>query len=307
MSSLAKTLKNVKTTLDGTSCFLGGSLPVFSTKPVSEWLGHWKFKLGYSSRIDNLSCDLERRDIAWKALTTFFTAQEQSQPKVPVGSMRQYGLSGIDSSVARHFFVTTYLVSCWTIYDTLYDVYTRLAGSYKTSKNDKPGKNRKLAELFEFNDQDKIVIHCGMDDLFNKQYWWIYKVSYTFRNAFAHEGGRLNGKPILDNDLVGDYFKISGDAKTYLNGLAANSYKNAQNDSLLKTSVSPLPFPSLMTPSAGMIFPWYDEDIRLILEKYNAELDDMLAKMIVWAANSLKDEVECFVGQSGIAQNAMVV
>lgn len=308
MSDLLQTLKNVKVTLDGVSKFLAGVQPASNAAPELVWISHWQRKLKLASRLDNIIVDIERRSAAFASLDGFLSSLPPMQVVVAPSDNADYCGMWVAPEQARHFLVTNYLVMCWTVYDSVYDLFTRLAGSGKTTENDKPGKNRKFSEVFK-NEGDRVCIHCGMDALIDPQYTWLFWVSYTFRNAFAHEGGRLNGEDILQNDRAGEYFKISSATKTHL---LSKEQEFQRYKSYLYVpgarSGAQSNGPSGFAPStAKPIFPWYDEDIRTICKKYNAELDNFFARTMVWAANSLKDQVEAFLGPVNSVPNALVV
>lgn len=129
MSDLLQTLKNVKKALDGMSKFLAGVLPASNRSPDSAWISHWQGKLALASRLDNIIVDIERRRSAFDSLVGFLTNLPPAQIIVAPSNNADYCGRRIVPEQARHFLVTNYLVSCWTVYDSIYDLFTRLAGN----------------------------------------------------------------------------------------------------------------------------------------------------------------------------------
>ena len=286
-------------------------------EPQKHWVSHWRGKLTRYFAFANVLEDIKKREIAFKALRQF----QMPTDSTPLWSVN-YGTLPINSKYARHFYVAGYLAITWSIYDALYDAFTRLAGPATISLNKHPKKNKKVVEIFEPGNSDRAVIFCGVDELFRDRYWWTFKVSYTLRNAFLHEGGRLNGEAILSRDMPEDFFKISEEAKRFFEyirqGVDFNSGKDiadpagAMGDKLYQASLlrGVTQNERVTRGHVGEDFsnaPWYTEDIRDILEIYNSHLDDMFAHLITWATNSLKSQIGAMLGVDLQIEDASIV
>lgn len=306
MIDLGATLGSVRSELDAIKRYLDG-LSSSSLNPIqTRWVAHWLLKADRLDHVDNILEDIQKRSIAFDALKHF---------QIPAGGVApwrvNYGTLPVNSKIARHFYVASYLAITWSIYDSMYDLFSRLAGSCSETLNDQPGKNKKLSELFDGNKKDRTMVHCGSDELFRDSYWWIHKVSYGFRNAFLHGGGRFNGKAILQGSIAADFFDISQDTKNFFDNIRSdNAFKDLYAKCILHTSGQQSPtLPSHVVSSrpATPPIPGFEKRIWEMLDMYNSHLDEMLAHMIVWAANSFKTQVETMLGTSTGAPEAKII
>ena len=306
MIDLEATLGTVRNTLDSVRTYLGRVSSSASNPIQSKWVAHWMVKADRINHIDNIVEDIKRRKIALDALKNF---------QIPAGGVApwlvNYGTLPVNSKIARHFHVTSYLAITWSVYDSIYDLFSRMAGAGIETLNDQPGKNKKLSELFDANKKDRAMIHCGVDELFRESYWWTHKVSYSFRNAFLHEGGRFNGKAVLQGTISADFFDVSQDTVNYFNNIRQdNSFKDLYAKSILQVNAprsSTQPSSAVSSHPAPPPLPGFDKPIWEMLELYNSHLDEMLAHMIVWAANSFKIQVESMLGAPTGAPDARII
>lgn len=295
MSNLAETIDSVVVTLDAVASELQGNTNDFSVAPYKDWCEYWGKVLDKRSMLGDIKADIIQRDFAFDLLKQFKNCPIRCTSRDPVDFNVSFCSSSIDASLARHFLMVSYLASTWSVYDAIYDLTTRLLGARSVFQNPKPSDNRKIAELFS----KPAAVYGGMDGLFIR-YSGIYKVSYVLRNAFMHEGGRINGKKILEGNLTDEYFRISKATIEYLSGndVAGNVLPSSllSGSSLVVGNHFAIVGHTVSGPTVSAYkAPWFDEDIRVILYHYNAKLDDLMAHMLVYAANSLKAHInQCF-------------
>ena len=299
MSDLSASLQSAKSALDKLDAYLKSDVVVlgFPTDPQKSWIDWWTEKLKKRVLLDHVLEDLERRSDAFLALKKFPLKDAEDSISVSPPIRIQYGRVALRPETARHVFVTAYVSLTWSVYDLLYDLFSRLCGSSKTTCNDVPSQNKKLSDLFEC---DKGQIYCGHDALLRDKYYWIYRVSYVVRNAFVHEGGRFLGIPLLQEDIANRYFQLSDNAlsaiETWIDESLAWQRRCLIGDSSLKRKEKSITN-TLMTRGKNL-FPWYNRDIRTLLLQYNSHLDDMFAHMMVWSVNSFIAQVEAMLGVS---------
>ena len=306
MIDLGATLGTVRSALDAIKQYLDG-LTSSSLNPIqTRWVAHWQLKANRLDHVDNILEDIQKRSIAYDALKNF---------QIPTGGVApwrvNYGTLPVDSKVARHFYVASYLAITWSIYDSTYDLFSRLAGAGIEMLNEQPGKNKKLSELFDGNKKDRAMVHCGLDELFRDSYWWIHKVGYSFRNAFLHEGGRFNGEAILQGSIAADFFDISQDTKEYFDNIRSdNAFKDLYAKCILHSRVRRVPTlhnPATSSRPTTPPIPGFEKPLWEMLDMYNSHLDEMMAHMIVWATNSYKTQVETMLGTSTGSPEATIV
>lgn len=306
MSDLKVSLYSAKTALDKLCAYLESDTVIscFVTEPQKCWIEYWREKLKKRDLLVNVLEDIERRSDAFLSLEKFpLKDAEDNTPVFPPVHI-PYGRVALRSETARHIFITAYLSLTWSIYDSLYDFFTRLCGSSKTTVNDSPSQNKKLADLFE---GDKGQIYCGHDALLRDKYYWIYRVSYVVRNAFVHEGGRFLGKPLLQECQADSFFQLSNsvlsDIESWIDDNLEWQRSCLIGDPALKRKEKSIT--NTMMTKGKDLFPWYNRDIRSLLFKYNSYLDDMFSHMIVWSVNSLIAQVESMLGVTMDFERAM--
>lgn len=307
MSDLSASLQSAKSALDKLDAYLKNDAVAtgFTTDPQKSWIDYWTEKLKKRVVLDNVLEDIEKRCDACLSLEEFPLKDAEDDASVFPPTYIQYGRVALKVKTARHVFVTAYVSLTWSVYDSLYDLFSRLCGSSKTTFNNSPSQNKKLAELFE---GDKSQIYCGHDALLREKYYWVYRVSYVVRNAFVHEGGRFSGIPLLQEDLASSYFQMSDNAlsaiETWIDENLAWQRCCLLGDPNLKRETKSIT--NTMMTRGKDLFPWFNRDIRTLLFRYNSYLDDMFSHMIVWATNSFISQIEAMLGVSVDFERAKV-
>lgn len=289
MSDLIKTIDNVIQMLDAVHTELTLNLTDFNALPYNDWKALWCSMLESRKNLNSVKHDIERRDQAFEALKKFKDCPLGGNCSDLAPQTLLYCAMTLPACDVRHHLLVNYLASTWSVYDVIYDFATRMLGPGYLFENDKPGRNKKLSEVFDLEKNQKTAfVYGGVEKLFAR-YWAIYKVGYVFRNAFIHEGGRLNGKPILERVFKQDFFCINQDTKDFFKAAKVDGAA-ITSSVLLGTEVDGRDRLKLVTAASGSstAYPWYDDDIRVILFHCNAKLDDLMAHMLVYAANSLR-------------------
>ncbi len=308
MSNLKTSLVSVKVTLDEACNYLVNRDRTLLSDLEKTWVDHWCAKLERRVCLENILKDIDYRGIACRALYDFPLNADGLSTSIEPPARIPYGHTPLRPELARHIFVASYLSLTWSVYDYLYDFFTRITGSSEITDNQEPKKNKKLKELFE-GDNGRCFVCYGHDGLYRRKLAWVYKVSYVIRNAFMHEGGRIKGNAILDGTSSSTFFNITEETKAYFQGIYNINSPQFQhcvmNQAHLSTESSSVS--RLQSVVSRNSFPWFDGDIRTILTKYNAYLDDMFARMIVWSANSLVAQIESMLNVSSGISLAKVV
>lgn len=302
MSDLSKTIDSVLTTLKHVETELKNNNTDFAVRPYDEWKARWEGMLSSRDCLSDVQNDIVRRDQCFECLKRFRDCQIGGSSSSLIMSQMGYCRTTINTSDVRHHLLVGYLASTWSVYDVLYDFVTRMLGAGIVFDNQSPGANKKLSEVFDPNKKNKAVSQYGAFEKLFEKYWVVHKVSYVFRNAFMHEGGRINGKKVLQGTFAQNYFEISQECQDFFknNGVDAanppdsilsNTDVDSRNSLLLKA-----------VPANLNKYPWYSGDIRVILYHYNSKLDDLMSHMLVYAANSLKAHInQCFQTPMSVA------
>lgn len=297
MSDLKASLLSANETLHGLSIYLANRDSRLFSELQQTWVDHWSAKLAKIGCLGRILEDIDERAIACQALYDFPLYENGLSTSVTPPGQVLYGRTPLRPELARYIFVTAYLSLTWSVYDSLYDFFTRMTGSSEITDNEEPRKNKKLNELFE-GDKYRSFVCYGHDGLYKQKLTWIYKVSYVIRNAFMHEGGRIKGEAVLVETLSNSFFNISDSTKEYFRRLYNVNSPQFQNCALNRRSSGGDMRNVFQAQGCAQRnqFPWFDNDIRTILVKYNSYLDDMFSRMIAWSVNSLASQIELMLG-----------
>ena len=110
---------------------------------------HWCAKLERRFCLEHILHDINNRGVACQALYNFPLCENGLSISIEPPEQIPYGHTPLRPELARHIFVVSYLSLTWSVYDCLYDFFTRITGSSEITDNQEPKKNKKLKELFE--------------------------------------------------------------------------------------------------------------------------------------------------------------
>lgn len=91
----------------------------------------------------------------------------------------------------------------------------------------------------------------------------------------------MGGGDFFESDEQTKGFLLTTDAQERL----LSAYPSANTKQLTD-------FSSRSAESQG--FPWFDNDLRNMLERYHAEIDEMLERLIRWGVDSFVDQIKVF-------------
>ena len=246
---------------------------------------------------------LQVRDDALKAMDRL--NKEALDVTTPPDHEFRYCDSIVSFTSARFLTLQNYISSSWVVYDKLANVCARLIGPTSIGSNDTPARNAKLCSSFfpdknadkknESNDSDVEESRTGerknvdrqngfaLHTILACQWNWPVRVSYKIRNLVVHEGMRWVGGGFFEGDHHSDGFKIREELKMYLDKECGKKSTEGRcsRDCL-----------SRLANEDG--FPWYEDDIMVILKKYNSEIDDLFSKLLLWCVPSFCSQVRLF-------------
>ena len=113
---------------------------------------------------------------------------------------------------------------------------------------------------------------------------WPVIVSYKLRNLVVHEGAAMEGGRIFAGEGFQDAFQIHQELK---NLLVKECFTQTKE---LPTNEQ---FPSGLRYETD--FPWYDDSLISILEKYNGEIDELYSCTLEWCVTAFCSQVEIFM------------
>ena len=215
-----------------------------------------------------------------------------------------YGIP-VSFTSARFLTLQNYVSTVWVIYDKLANVCARIIGPPSIGNDDSPIRNAKLYSAF-FPDKnankittsnelsvDEPKINEGnsvdrpngfaLTALLTCQWSWPVKVSYKIRNLVVHEGTRWVGGCFFKGDSPSDGFKIRDELKNHLDNACG---KQLNGGGRLRECLS------RMANEDG--FPWYGDDVRIILKKCHSEIDVLFSTLLQWCVPAFCSQVMLF-------------
>lgn len=257
---------------------LVGSVPA-DVSLLTECYEYWseKSNLHHTLRTTAVLLDVRDRatEVAKRLIDPDRIKNEEERVKQSGSPANTFLYDGVlmDFSVARHLAVTSYIATTWSIYDRLTNVCGRLAAVAEIANN--PKQNPKMCENF-LNDK-KNFFGFSMQFHLKKAYSWPLKVSYRFRNWLVHDGYEANGVPVFRGERISDGLYLHAEA---MESLSKSEYLcNDKDFCCLKQDEN---------------FPWYDESLLTILDKYHKEADIMFTGLLDWSVSSFVGQVKSF-------------
>ena len=213
--------------------------------------------------------------------------------------------SPVSFTSARFLTLQSYVSTAWVVYDKLANVCARIIGPASIGNDDSPKRNAKLDSAFfpdKKVDKKSISSEQGVDSptakdethldrpngfalqtLLACQWSWPVKVSYKIRNLMVHEGMRWAGGCFFKGDSPSDGFKIRDELKNHLDNACG---KQQNGGGRLRECLS------RMANEDG--FPWYGDDVRIILKKCHSEIDILLSTLLQWCVPAFCSQVMLF-------------
>ena len=219
--------------------------------------------------------------------------------------VRQKGLSQ-DSPyvIQRCFALSKYLMAVWALYDRLANVCGRLIGPVSIGNNPNQKRNPQLYSSFIEKKQERQDNQEGLggkkeesnvrkqdrpdgfslSGILPDRWKWPVIVSYKLRNLVVHEGAAMEGGRIFAGEGFQDAFQIHQELKNLL-----------VKECFTQTTELPTneQFPSGLRYETD--FPWYDDSLISILEKYNGEIDELYSCTLEWCVTAFCSQVEIFM------------
>lgn len=271
-----------------------------TTVPISCY-EHWKNIASQHSLLVESIPLFFIRDCAFRELQKITNPNVQASVGELTETSRRYlcpihfDAQIVPFATARHMTLSAYLAAVWSLYDRLAIFCDRLIGPIGLAQNPQAKRMPKLLHAFirpekeQDKEKDKEKNPPGnrpdgfsLGALLPCQWEWPATICYKIRNLVLHDGIGMGG---------GGFFESDGDQnKGFL------LTERAKNDLFLacphaKTkNLSDFGSRSAGTPG----FPWFNSDLRDILERYHNEIDEMLERLIRWGVDSFVNQVTVF-------------
>lgn len=204
---------------------------------------------------------------------------------------------------ARFMTLQNYVSTVWVVYDKLANVCARIIGPAPIGNDNGSKRNAKLCGAFfpdkwngdvnpegdesTVKEQEKKHVDrpngFALQTILASQWSWPVKVSYKIRNLIVHEGLRSVEVGFFSGDTPSDGFKICEGLKNFLK-------RECRKQSKGEADV----YECLSRISSEDAFPWYGDDMRLILKKYHSEIDDLFSKLLLWCVPAFCSQVKLF-------------
>lgn len=263
----------------------------------------WRLRSQYHKYLADVGGLVDLREKALKEMIELDQDASASTSGIDERQFRYYDTL-MKFSEVRFFLLVNYMSITWSIYDKLANVCARIVGPLSIGNSSDVTRNAKLYGSFLVNKNDKSrddheqIIgqnsaheksHVdrpdgfALDVVLSSQWLWPVAVSYKIRNLITHEGMcRVEGDFFVDNSPKNG-FKICEDLKRSLERTCTKQVNGAE--------VSREYLSKLATEEG---FPWYGDDLLIILQKYNAEIDDLYSKLLLWCVPSFCSQVTLF-------------
>lgn len=187
-----------------------------------------------------------------------------------IASLVAYGQGQAPMSVARVLAIDSYLATTWSIYDRITNVVGRLMGDESVANNPIAAQNPKIVEQFMYA-KKCCFSGFGVSEVLTNLYAETIFFSYLLRNAYMHDGGVLEGSPILAGRSFGEAFLITQDVADLINE-AIRKRSNMQLVSMCTTT----------------------DDLVIQLRICHEEIDKMFVGLLDFACESFVRQVSYF-------------
>lgn len=197
-------------------------------------------------------------------------------------------------ATARYLTLSSYVSAVWSLYDRLSIFCGQLIGPVGLAHNPLAKRMPKLVHAFirpekeQDKEKDKEKDPPGnrpdgfsLGALLPCQWEWPATICYKIRNLVLHDGIGMGGSGFFASDEYSKGFLLTPDAQDLL----LSAYLPAKTKNTADYSSR-----SAGTPG----FPWFNNDLRDILERYHGEIDEMLERLIRWGVDSFVKQVTVF-------------
>lgn len=263
----------------------------------------WQKRSQYHQYLAETLNLLQVRENASEAMDRL--SKEASDVATSLDHEFHYCDSPVSFASARFLTLQNYVTTAWVVYDKLANVCARIIGPASIGNDDSPIRNAKLCSAFfpsKSADKNSISNELNVDGPTTKdgthvdrpngfalqtllacQWNWPVKVSYKIRNLVVHEGMRWVGGCFFKGDSPSDGFKICDNLKIYLDNVCG---KQLNGGGRLRECLS------RMADEDG--FPWYGDDVRIILKKCHSEIDVLFSTLLQWCVPAFCSQVKLF-------------
>jgi hypothetical protein len=225
---------------------------------------------------------LESQKLAWENIE--YMADSERREKQDLDFQNQNKINNpwihngrrVEYSRQRHLTLTSYIVVTWTIYDNLFNVVGRIITIPNSTKD---LKNPQLPSLYRESEAKKypLTIHTFVKNNFG----WYCAFSYEIRNWLTHEGEYRSNDNIklFKGDKIDDGFALSNESKKYFE----DNSKELMKD-----------YDDCFRADQELANKWNNEDLAEILVYCHDKIDNLFEKLLPWAIESLKMQIQLF-------------
>ena len=263
----------------------------------------WQKRSQYHKYLAEVLSLLQVRESASNAMDRL--SEEASDVMTSPDHEFHYCDSSVSFPSARFLTLQNYVTTVWVIYDKLANVCARIIGPTPIGNNNSAMHNAKLYSAFfpdkngnkkptsnelsldepKTNEGNPVDRPNGfaLQTLLAYQWSWPVKVSYKIRNLVVHEGMRWVDGCFFKGDVPSDGFKICDKLKNYLDNACG---KQLVGGGRLRECLF------RMANEDG--FPWYGDDVRIILKKCHSEIDVLFSTLLQWCVPAFCSQVMLF-------------
>ncbi|MBR6802543.1 MAG: hypothetical protein IKM62_01830 [Kiritimatiellae bacterium] len=303
MMELKDTIKQMAAQLKEVDAILLNAVNLSSPVVPKSCYVTWQKRSQYHQYLAEVLNLLQVRENACEAM--YRLSKEASDVTASSGHEFHYCDSPVSFSSARFLTLQNYVTTAWVVYDKLANVCARIIGPASIGNDDSSKRNAKLDSAFfpdKKADKKSISSEQGVDlptakdethldrpngfalqTLLACQWSWPVKVSYKIRNLVVHEGMRWTDGCFFRGDSPGDGFKMSDRLKSYLDNACGKQVNGGERRRECL---------SRMANEDG--FPWYGDDVRIILKKCHSEIDILFSTLLQWCIPAFCSQVMLF-------------
>lgn len=303
MMELKDTIVQMASRLKKVDAILLNAVNLSSPVVPNDCYVTWQKRSGYHQYLAEVLNLLQVRENACEAMDRL--SKEASDVASSPGHEFHYCNSPVSFASARFLTLQSYVSTVWVVYDKLANVCARIIGPASIGNNDISSRNAKLYSAFfpdknankkstsnelsldepKTNEGNPVDRPNGfaLQTLLAHQWSWPVKVSYKIRNLVVHEGMRWVGGCFFRGDSPSDGFKMRDELKTQLDTACG---KQLNGGGRLRECLS------RMANEDG--FPWYGDDVRIILKKCHSEIDVLFSTLLQWCVPAFCSQVMLF-------------
>lgn len=184
--------------------------------------------------------------------------------------------------------VQSYLATTWSIYDRLTCAIGRLIGTKTVVSNTAPHLQAKLVEDILGTKGKTSYDVCALHQILDEVYSWDIHCGYLVRNAFMHDGGLLDERPLLDDTNASTAFVLSVAGQDALEKAIKNRMKWTDDNG------QAVQHPAIRPIKPGDAF-------LDLLAMWNGNIDEALGALLVWSVTSFVSQIVEFAAVDGFA------